>query len=182
MALTQKQQLFIDHYLAGESAVRAAELAGYTGEYASLRVSGSRLLTSANIKQAIAERLRDSAMPAQEVLARLSQIARGSMDDFVKFDANGNPTVDLQQAKERGALPLVKRISVTKAGKVSLELYSAFDALTQLARHYSLFHDELIVTSYHEEISILIASGLITTEDLRNEYPEIATEILDAIR
>ena len=182
MALTQKQELFVNHYLAGESATEACRLAGYTDNYDSLRVIASQNLTNVHIRQRIASKLKESGMAAQEVLSKMGAIARGDAADFVKFDADGRPQIDLEQAKNRGSLHLIKRISIAKNGKISLELYSKYDALVSLMRHYSLFHDSMEITSYREEISILIASGLVTVEDLRNEYPEIATEILDAIR
>ena len=53
---TQKQSLFADYYLAGNAQWKAAELAGYAGDQATLYTRGHELLRSSAVKAVIEER------------------------------------------------------------------------------------------------------------------------------
>lgn len=136
--LTPKQQLFVEAYLglANGNATEAARLAGFRQP----RQQGSRLLSNVDIAEAIAERLQTAkdCMRADEVLARITAQARGSIDDFVGEYGE----LDLAKARARRAMPLVKSISPTKWGH-RLELYSAQTALELLGRYHGLFRDRL---------------------------------------
>lgn len=57
--LSVQEQRFVDAYLgeANGNATQAARLAGYNGDGNTLKVQGHRLLTSANVRQAIQSRL-----------------------------------------------------------------------------------------------------------------------------
>lgn len=133
--LTNKQRAFVEEYLAcGFNASEAARRAGYSENTA--RQQGQRLLTNVDIAAAIQQGLAERAMPATEVLARLAEHARGTMDDFL--DDAGD--IDLKRGRERGRLHLVKSRSVTKEGE-RIELYDAQAALALLGRHHKLFTD-----------------------------------------
>ncbi len=80
-------------------------------------------------------------MPATEVLARIAEQARGTMDDFL--DEAGD--IDLKRARERGKLHLVKSRAVTKEGE-RIELYSAQSALELLAKHHGLLTDNIAIS------------------------------------
>jgi phage terminase small subunit len=135
--LTAKQQAFIEAYLAcGFNAAEAARQAGYSGKTA--RQQGQRLLTNVDIAAAVRQGLAERAMPADEVLARLAEQARGTMLDFL--DESGD--IDLKQARERGQLHLIKARSVTKDGE-RIELYSAQSALELLAKHHALLTEKI---------------------------------------
>lgn len=62
MALTNSQALFVEHFLAGETAERAAELAGYSG--ANLRKLGQQLLKKPLVAEAI-DRARSAVVKAE---------------------------------------------------------------------------------------------------------------------
>ena len=74
--LTDKQRVFVEHYLACWNAAEAARRAGYSAD--STRSIGSENLTKPDIRAAIARRLAELAMGADEVLARLSDLARAT--------------------------------------------------------------------------------------------------------
>ena len=78
--LTDKQQLFVEHYLACWNATKAARLAGYSD--ATAGVIGSENLKKPNIQAYITERLASAAMGANEVLARLTVHARADIADL----------------------------------------------------------------------------------------------------
>lgn len=83
--LTDKQRAFIDHYFAcGLNATEAAKRAGYSAKTA--RFIGSENLTKPNIRAEVDRRLAEHAMPANEVIARIGNMARGDMADFLRTD------------------------------------------------------------------------------------------------
>lgn len=133
--LTDKQRAFIDHYFqCGMNATEAAKRAGYSEKTA--RQMGAENLSKPVIRAEIDRRLDTAAMPANEVLARIADIARGSMADFL----NDAGEIDLSQARKRDMLHLIKSRSTTKDGE-RIELYSKFDALTLLAKQHGLLVD-----------------------------------------
>ena len=139
--LTSKQRAFVEYYL-GEcyfNGAEAARKAGYAAK--SANVQAAQNLASPSIQQAIANRLADMQVSADEVLSRLADQARGTMDDFVTFYDGGRiPAIDFNKARERGKLHLLKKFSITKAG-ITFELYDAQAALTLIGKHLALFAD-----------------------------------------
>ena len=140
--LTPKQQKFKDYYLIHLNATEAARLANY----AHPNKRGPELLKNPQIADAIEGALRESAMTAGEVLARLAEHARADIGDFL--DAQGN--LDLGQMKDSGMTRLVKKLNTSKASgtspkggdwereTVTLELHDAQAALNTLARYHGL--------------------------------------------
>lgn len=133
--LTDKQRLFVEHYVACLNGTEAARRAGYAES--GIRVQAHRLLTNANVRAEIDARMAELAMPPNEILARLTDYARGSMADFLSIKGRG-VTLDLKKAAAAGQLHLIKKYSKTKQG-VSVELYSAYDAQVKLGEHYRLW-------------------------------------------
>lgn len=80
--LSSKQKVFAESYLRSWNATQAALDAGYAEN--SARQQGSRLLSNANIKAEIEQRLEELTMSSAEVLARLTQHARADMGIFFK--------------------------------------------------------------------------------------------------
>lgn len=133
-SLSNRQRVFVEEYLTCWNASEAARRAGYTGQ---ANVVGPRLLADVRIQSAIEARIAEKAMTADEVLLRLADQARASMEDFI---TGGD--IDLSKAQQYGKLHLVKRVSVTDKGGVTIELYDAQAALVQLGRHHGLFVDK----------------------------------------
>jgi phage terminase small subunit len=180
-ALTGKQKIFVEAYI-GEARFNATEAARIAG----LRhpnKQGPRELVKVGIKQAIAARLDEAAMSANEVLFRLTEIARGDADDFL--DEQGR--FDLQRIRERKKTGLIKKIKQKNTSKkvdkyetegdepetietslvyqeIEFELYSAPEALALLGKHHKLF------TEKHEhsfDLSNLSDEELIKLAELR---------------
>lgn len=151
MALTNKQQTFVEHYLQCWNATEAARLAGYAEKTANRE--GSRLLSNVDISAAIVARLVDLKAGADEVIKRLTDHARGSMEDFLLIDDAGTGSIDLRQAKTRGQLHLIKKFKSTRRTLPEgvtettneLELYDAQTALGQLGRAHALFAEKMIL-------------------------------------
>lgn len=110
MALTNKQQLFVDEYLQHYNATRAAIAAGYSPKTA--RKIGSENLTKPDIKAEIDRALSESAMSRNEVIMRLAEQARGAV--IVNVAEGEQPTLDLTQLAENDQLHLVKKFTQTE--------------------------------------------------------------------
>lgn len=136
--LTYRQRLFVSYYLGAASgnATEAARMAGYSHP----NVQGAQNLAKPSIRAAVDAHLAHAAMSADEVLARLSEIASGDMGDFSTIDAKGKPVLNLKRAKAAGKLHLIRAIKPTKFG-LAIELYSAHQALELLARYHGLLID-----------------------------------------
>lgn len=90
-ALNGRRQRFVDEYMLDQNATQAAVRAGYSER--SAKVTGSRLLTDANVVAAIAARraaLAEKARITQErVLDEYAAIAFGSLRDVVQWGPEG---------------------------------------------------------------------------------------------
>lgn len=159
--LTAKQRRFVEEYLVCLNATEAARRAEYTHP----NKQGPANLVKVGIAAAISAGFALRAMPSDEVLARLADIARGSADDFVTIyespltDLAGDPvratdgtaimrrfpSLDLEKARERGVLHLIRKISYTAHGP-AVELYDAQAALALLAKHHGLLIDRQEIT------------------------------------
>ncbi|MAS33560.1 MAG: terminase small subunit [Anaerolineaceae bacterium] len=174
MALTHKQQLFVDAYLRCWNATRAAIEAGYSEKTA--RQQGSRLLTNVDVQDAIQKKMAESAMNTNEVLYHLAQIARGDVTDLT--DDRGLP--NLQKAKALGKSNLIKKVRIKRAiveasesddasgdGPVleyegMVEGYDRLKALELIGRSLGIFKDNLDLTSGGEKI--IFKTGMSTDE------------------
>jgi len=145
MALSAKQQAFIEHYLQTWNGAESARLAGYSAHTA--REQASRMLTNANVQSAIQARLAELKMSADEVLTRLSDHARGSIAPFIRVTPGGDLRgFDLSDDKP---LQLLHKLSITTRTmkddvteeRIALELYDAQAALALLGKHHGLFID-----------------------------------------
>jgi len=172
--LTGKQKSFVYFYLgdANFNATEAAKLAGYKGSYGTLRVVGHENLTKPNIREAIAEHMQQFAMPANEVLARLSDQARGSIEDLIDVDGYFIRD-DLKKAKERGKLHLIKKITFNDFGGVkAFELHDPQAALVHLGKHHKLFDRAGEETPNVKDLAIK------AFQELLAEYKDLPREIV----
>src|SRR5574338_427563 len=145
MALTTKQQAFVEAYLAnGFNATKAAIEAGYSEKTA--RFIAAENLSKPNIRHYVDQRLKQYAMGANEVLARLSDHARGDLGEFLGLDE--------QDIREHPKSWLIKRYkkTVTRRGRsdnpietevVEIELHDPQAALVHLGRYHKLFVDRV---------------------------------------
>ncbi len=150
MALSIKHQRFVEEYLQSSSATEAYQTV-YPGVNRTTAASnGWRLLRTAHIAEAIQARLDKSAMPADEVLARITDHARADVDDFLNADGAFDLT-KARRAKRTGLLKKLKTKTTTrvvgemevKTVEVEFELHDAQAALSMLGKHYKLFADKL---------------------------------------
>ena len=161
MALTAKQQIFIDEYLKTRNATQAALAAGYSEKSAC--AIGWENLRKPEIDEAVKQRLDENAMSANEVLAGLADQARGDIGDFLTTidegeDENITITVDLAKAIKAKKTGLIKKLSQTRTVRyrgddeteetvsTTIELYDRQAALALLAKHHKLLTDKQELT------------------------------------
>lgn len=144
MELSKKDLAFVNEYfLCGMNATETARRLGY----AHPNVQGPRLLVKVSISEEIQRRLKERQLSADEVLARLSDMARADMRDFVKPIEVGNDRVvvmvDLGKALAEGKSHLIKKVKYNAQGGLEIELHDSQAALEKLGRHHKLFTDKV---------------------------------------
>jgi len=153
---TRKQRVFIEEYLQCFNATEAAKRAGYSEKTAA--VIGHENLNKPNISAVIKQRLKEKAMQTDEILQRLSDMARADLGDFMDIESMSFH-LSLEKAKELGLTHLIKKVrqKTTIRQKrdgdeeeehwIEIELHDSQSALEKLARIYAMFKDHLDITS-----------------------------------
>lgn len=139
--LNPKQQAFIAAYLQSWNATHAAIQAGYSEKTA--RQQASRLLSHVNVAEEIEQRLVQLKMSGNEALARLSDIARGDISDFMTI-TDESTGFDFEKALKNGKMHLLKKITLGK-GKITFEMYDKQAALNTIAKHHGLLNEKIEV-------------------------------------
>lgn len=145
--MNDRQRVFVEEYLKCWNSSEAARRAGYNGRSNQI---GSRLLTDVDIQAAIQARLAEIKMSADEVLKRLSDMARADIADFVDVSRPG----DLANEKYSGKTHVIKKLKrkVTRDSfgrefeEMELEFYDAQAALEKIGKVHGLFNDKLEVS------------------------------------
>lgn len=156
--LTPLQRAFVDEYLAnGGNGTQAALKACNVSSHHSASARASQLLANPKVKEAVRERWRARAMDADEVMERLSHMARGTMAMFVRpaSDSEGGVVVDLTSDVAMANMHLVKKVKTKTStrrepGKdssveertVEFELHDSKDALKTIGRMIGMGGEE----------------------------------------
>lgn len=120
MALTTKQQRFIEEYTVDWNATQAAIRAGYS--QATAYSQGQRLLKNVEIAEAIDKRIQELTLTADQLLKMQSEIATL---DISKYITSYGPTaaVDIEAMIEDGQGHHIKGIKYTAKGGAMVEFY-----------------------------------------------------------
>lgn len=176
--LTDKQRAFVNFYMTnGFNATQAAIAAGYSEDTA--RNIGYQNVTKLHIRAELQRLMSEFVMPAEEVLSRLTEHARGDLGD-VWDEATGR--VDWAAARALGKTGIIKRLK-SKTTRISrgvgdnaeevetfedeIELHNPQVALQLLGKYHGHFGDKLkidIHVTWQDEAVSLIKSGDITYE------------------
>lgn len=146
--LTEKQRQFVEGYLAHGNATQAYTDAGYTGRGATARVNASRMLTNANIQQALAARrvqlARAHDVTPERIIAELALIGFSDLHAYVTWGPGGVTLRDSTQldAAARRVVSEVLQSITQGGGSIKFKLHSKVDALDKLARHLDLYGDK----------------------------------------
>jgi phage terminase small subunit len=154
MALNNRQTLFVNEYLKTFNATKAALAAGYSEKTA--HSQGWENLRKPEISEAISQRLSESAMTADEVLMRLADQARGTIEPFLRQrEDDENITIDLTTERAKKNIHLIKKISQKRVIRtrgddseedettLTIELHDPQAALTTLAKKHGLLTDKI---------------------------------------
>ena len=142
--------MFVNEYLIDFNATQAALRAGYSPRTA--YSIGNENLKKPEIKAAIERRIDERAMTADEVVGRLSDMARADPGDFMDIESMSF-SLALRKAKEKGLTHLIKKVkqrtTIThkKDGDeeenhyIEIELHDSQSALDKLGKVHKLFVD-----------------------------------------
>lgn len=156
MALTGKMKKWADAYLITLNKTEAARRAGYGGNDADLSNIGYQNYRKLEVQTYLKEKLAATAMPAEEVISRLSDQAAADMSEFIEFkDGIKLPYLNLKNAADKGLLRLVKKFKYNADGQPEIELYDAQAALVHLGKAHGLFSDKLEVSGKIDGLVIL---------------------------
>lgn len=159
MALTKKQQRFVDEYLIDLNATQAAIRAGYSERTAAEQ--GARLLINVKVQNEISNQMKDREVRTEitqdMVVRELAAIAFSNGADYSKVvtkqsvDDMGNaveyPDVELKNTDELTAQQkkAIAGIKQTKFG-ISVETCDKVKALELLGKHLGMFKDKVEVS------------------------------------
>ena len=189
------QRTFLVRYLLHGNATKAAEEAGY----AHPNTQGPRLLKNDKIREAIDEFFHAQEMSAKEVVARLSNQARGSLADFIRFPVNEHgediwgidPHLDLRKAQRANKLDLIKKFKQKRTTRIDkdgaetqdeyteIELYDAQAALVQVGRYHGLFTDKMDANVATNDSGMTVEEWKAEVEKRRQEAAETMAQSED---
>lgn len=135
--LSVMERRFTIRYLVHGNRTQAADEAGY----AYPDKQGSRLAKRPKIKAAIEEYFYQEEMSSKEVIARLSEQAKGEYAAFIRT-AQGNAYVDVEAMLAAGKGHLIKEIKTTQYGQ-TVVFHDAQSALVHVGRYHGLFKDRM---------------------------------------
>lgn len=178
---TGKQRAFIEAYFATNfNGVRAAKKAGYAGSYSVLGVVAHENLKNPKIRAEIDRRMKQSVMGPEEVLVRLTAIARADFGEIT--DQYG--VVDVQLAKKRGMSFLIKEQESTEKyipvdGKddirittAKIKLHDPMRALEMLGKHHKVF-DRLLESDWRKEAEAANVDPDAALENVTEEFEKL---------
>jgi hypothetical protein len=132
--LTLKQEKYIEAYLRTGNATQAAREAGYEGDTQGLANIGYQNYRKLYIRQRIEDRIAEARIDTDEILGVLRSQLHGSIEDCFEFSDYGQPTLNLNLARARGVLHLIKELSFDQWGRPKVKMYDAKSAADTLAR------------------------------------------------
>jgi phage terminase small subunit len=143
MALTAKQQRFVEEYCVDWNATQSAIRAGYSAR--TVRHNVARMMANDGIQAAIAARQQalaaQCAVTQERVIAELAGIGFSDLRTFVRWGPDGvrlEPSTTLSASQTRVVKQIVQ--TVTKDGStLRLTLHDKVSALDKLARHLGLY-------------------------------------------
>ena len=131
--LTPMQRTFVQSYVSCLDGTKAAQEAGYSNPY----LDSWRQLKKEKIRSAIVSILHSHALEKSETLQILGEIAKS--DIATLFDSNTDLIAAIRTGSRiKGNTRVVKKITVTPDGTVSIEMHDKLRALEILSRHLGI--------------------------------------------
>lgn len=148
MALTDKQQRFVEEYMVDLNATQAAIRSGYSVDTA--RSLGSENLSKPDIQEAIQKRKLElsesTGITAERILKEYAKIAFSDVRELYSVD---NDLLDVRQMDDNiaGAVMSVEVDVMSSQGMAigetkKVKLYNKLNALEALGKHLGLFEKD----------------------------------------
>lgn len=181
MALSKKHQAFVNNFfIFGMNGTDAYQATYPKASRETARANAADLLANTDIKAEVQARMEVMKMSGDEAIVRLSDIARGSMEDFLIFQEGMRlPILDFKKAKELGRLHLIKKLEYTKEGGIKFELYPADAAQRDIARVNGLFKDVQELTGSIGAYSMTKEEWQKAQQDRRKQAQEALADFED---
>lgn len=149
--LTDRQRRFKDEYLVEGNATKAAIKAGFSPRTAAAQ--GSRLLKNVKVAAEIAKgrqaQVEKTEITGERVLEELAGIGFANMLDYLSFDKDGDPYVDLSKLTRKQATAIAEvTVEDFKEGRgenardvrrVRFKLHDKRAALVDLGKRFGLW-------------------------------------------
>jgi hypothetical protein len=94
------------------------------------------------VRAAIETRVETAALAANEVLARVADLASADLTEFIDVNSPGICKVDLKLVKQRGLGHVIRRLRIKKDGTTEIEIEAKLPALVKLGEYYKLWKGE----------------------------------------
>lgn len=166
--LKPRQKAFVEAYFNSAMNASEAYMATHPGcGYGTAKVNGCRLLANANVMAEVERRLSEQVMSANEVLKRLSDMAKANLLPFIRITDEGFTYFDFSHPDAKNYFHLIKKIKTKRARRVEgrgenaevwedewveVELHDAQSALEKIGKYHHLFKNEVDVTSGGEKV------------------------------
>lgn len=181
--ITRKRQAFIDAYfICGFNGTAAARMAGYAGNDATLAQIAYENLRIPEIAAAIDARMAEHAMSANEILARLTDHARGDIGDI--YDESTG-AIDWQKARQMGRTSLIKKIEQTtvttedsEIHTFKLELHDPQKAMQLLGKWRKIFIDRVQIDDWRSQAIEDIRAGTLPYKALVEAFDDTLAQEL----
>lgn len=98
------------------------------------------MLLDVGMQEEIENRIKEMSMSADQVLLALSEIAEGSIENYMDIDEDGKLSFNFKRAQAEGKMHLIKKVVPTQSG-LRVELHDRMDALQLIGKHYGMFKD-----------------------------------------
>jgi phage terminase small subunit len=154
MGLTNRQRLFVEHYLRTWNASEASRLAGYKN---APNRQGERLTRNPEIKAAIQARMKETQLKTDDVLTRLAEQATANYAEFFNFETEPDGSITLlgvnwEVFKARGHL--VKKLSFTRSGAPILEFHDAQTALIHIGKALGILKETVEQNTHTDVVEV----------------------------
>ena len=185
--LTAEEYSLVNAYFQENMNQVRAYLRVHPGtKYDSAKTEASTFFTSPYIRAVIAQRLRDKAMSADEVLYRLGDMARATQRPFIKISDDGFVYFDFSQPEAAENIHLIKKMETKRERRlengrpesewegewVKVELHDAQAALALLGKYHKLLTDKDDAKEDAEPAQLVIPVDMIAGPYL-NAYRDI---------
>jgi len=140
---SEKKRVFAAEYVRTWSKRGAIVKAGYSPCRQNVRDAFNRMMRDPQVKEYIAEYLKDVEMSAREVVARLAAQARGDVGDFLD---EAGMVVLTEEAPTALLKSVVQTVKEDGTLNIKIDMYDAQNALIQLAKIGGLFVEKIALT------------------------------------